>query len=105
MRAALAGAGLIAGRREGRNLFYSPNLIRAELAEVHAPLRRAGRPVLEEGATACCYARSEKSWVDDPQGVRWETFFTTRQGTVFGHDPVGAGETESAASSCCARSC
>jgi hypothetical protein len=47
---------------------------RAELAEVYERLRRAQGPVIEEGETTCCYARSEKSWIDDPQGVQWETF-------------------------------
>jgi catechol 2,3-dioxygenase-like lactoylglutathione lyase family enzyme len=56
---------------------------RAELAEVYERLRRAGRPVIEEGETTCCYAPSEKSWIDDPQGVQWETFLTTGQSTVY----------------------
>jgi catechol 2,3-dioxygenase-like lactoylglutathione lyase family enzyme len=43
---------------------------RSELEEVYARLQRAGRPVLEEGATTCCYAQSEKSWTSDPQGVQ-----------------------------------
>ena len=50
---------------------------RGELAEVYERLRRAQRPVIEEGETTCCYAHSEKSWIDDPQGVQWETFLTT----------------------------
>ncbi len=37
-----------------------------ELAEVYARLQKADAPVLEEGATVCCYAQSEKSWVSDP---------------------------------------
>ncbi len=45
-----------------------------ELAEVYGRLDAAGRPVLEEGATTCCYAKSEKSWISDPDGVVWETF-------------------------------
>lgn len=78
---------------------------RSELEEVYARLRRAARPVIEEGATTCCYAQSEKSWIDDPQGVQWETFLTTGESTVYGHDPVRAGELETATSSCCAPSC
>ena len=50
---------------------------RRELEEVYERLKRAERPMLEEGTTTCCYARSEKSWIDDPQGVSWETFLTT----------------------------
>ena len=59
---------------------------RAELEEVYARLERAEGPVLQEGATACCYAQSEKSWIEDPQGVKWETFLTTGESTVYGHD-------------------
>jgi len=75
----------------------------AELDEVYARLKRAERPVLEEGATTCCYAQSEKSWIEDPQGVQWETFLTTGESTVYGHDPVRvAAPAQAAKSSCCA---
>jgi catechol 2,3-dioxygenase-like lactoylglutathione lyase family enzyme len=60
----------------------------AELADMYSRLQRAEAPVLEEGATTCCYARSEKSWIADPQGVRWETFLTTGESTVYGGDPA-----------------
>ena len=63
---------------------------RAELADVYSRLQRAEAPVLEEGATTCCYAKSEKSWIEDPQGVQWETFLTTGESTVYGSDPVSA---------------
>jgi catechol 2,3-dioxygenase-like lactoylglutathione lyase family enzyme len=59
---------------------------RAELAEVYARLKSAEAPVLEEGATTCCYARSEKSWIEDPQGIKWETFLTTGEATTYGSD-------------------
>lgn len=55
-----------------------------ELAEVYARLDRADAPVVEEGATTCCYAKSEKSWVTDPQGVVWETFLTHGESTTYG---------------------
>ena len=48
-----------------------------ELKEIYARLQRAGGTVLEEGQTSCCYAKSEKSWIDDPAGISWETFHTT----------------------------
>jgi len=70
---------------------------RTELADVYSRLKRADAAVLEEGATTCCYAKSEKSWVTDPQGVQWETFLTTGESTVYGADPV-----EHLASPCCA---
>jgi catechol 2,3-dioxygenase-like lactoylglutathione lyase family enzyme len=74
-----------------------------ELQDVYGRLRKADAPVLEEGQTTCCYARSEKSWIADPQGVVWETFHTTGEATHYGGDPaleslesVRANEAESA---------
>jgi catechol 2,3-dioxygenase-like lactoylglutathione lyase family enzyme len=65
---------------------------RAELAELYQRLRRVELPVIEESETTCCYARSEKSWIDDPQGVQWEMFLTT------GESPLYAAESKTA---CC----
>ena len=70
----------------------------SELAEIFARLDHAERPVLREGATTCCYAKSEKSWVEDPQGVQWETFLTTGESTVYG----GAAVEGARAKPCCA---
>lgn len=60
-----------------------------ELREVYARLRQAGGSVIEQGETACCYARSEKSWIDDPAGIAWETFYTSGESTTYGD---GTGE-------------
>jgi catechol 2,3-dioxygenase-like lactoylglutathione lyase family enzyme len=59
-----------------------------ELAEVFGRVNHTQRPVLEEGRTTCCYAKSEKNWVEDPQGVQWETFLTTGESTTYGGEPV-----------------
>lgn len=58
-----------------------------ELAEVYSRLKAANRPVLEEGATTCCYAKSEKSWIADPDGVVWEAFLTSGGNTTYGGSP------------------
>jgi len=76
-----------------------------ELTEVYERLRPAERPVIEEGETTCCYARSEKSWIDDPQGVQWETFLTTGESTVYGSDRIQPKAQSQSATSCCAPSC
>jgi hypothetical protein len=55
-----------------------------ELQEVYGRLEKADRPVLEEGMTTCCYAKSEKSWISDPSGVPWETFHTVGESTTYG---------------------
>ena len=55
-----------------------------ELQEVYARLHQASDNVIEQGKTACCYAQSKKSWIDDPAGIAWETFFTTGESTDYG---------------------
>lgn len=57
-----------------------------ELKEVSARLKTANMEVFDEGATTCCYAKSEKAWVVDPQGLAWETFLTTGESTSYGDD-------------------
>jgi catechol 2,3-dioxygenase-like lactoylglutathione lyase family enzyme len=79
---------------------------KSELHEVYARLRRAGGTIVEQGDTACCYAKSEKSWIDDPAGIAWETFHTTGESTDYGD---GTGENDArvahskppAAKACC----
>ena len=78
---------------------------RAELEEVYERLRQAERPVIEEGETTCCYAHSEKSWIDDPQGVQWETFLTTGQSTVYGTDEIRPKAQKRAENACGSTSC
>jgi hypothetical protein len=56
----------------------------AELGVIFERLAEANRPTLSEENTTCCYARSEKQWVADPQGVIWETFYTHGESTVYG---------------------
>jgi hypothetical protein len=71
-----------------------------ELREVYGRLEQANRPVLEEGSTTCCYARSEKSWITDPQGLSWETFLTFGDSTIYG-DSVDLGPIRTASVACC----
>ncbi len=74
-----------------------------DLQEVYDRLKAADRPVLEEGATTCCYAKSEKSWIADPQGVVWEAFFTNGEATVYGDSPeLSALSANAAEATCCA---
>ena len=75
-----------------------------ELQDVYGRLRQAGSAVLEVGPTTCCYAKSEKSWIDDPTGISWETFLTSGESTVYGDSSKeNSGEAHIAhAKSCCA---
>ena len=58
-----------------------------ELAELKARAEAADLTLLDEGETTCCYARSEKYWVTDPQGIAWEQFHTLHDIPVFSEDP------------------
>ena len=74
-----------------------------ELSEVYGRLKAADRPVLEEGRTTCCYAKSEKSWIADPQGVVWEAFFTNGEATLYGDNvDLSAISANAAEATCCA---
>ena len=74
-----------------------------ELVDVYDRLKVADRPIVEEGSTTCCYAKSEKSWISDPDGVVWEAFHTTGDATVYGSNPeLAALSANAAAETCCA---
>lgn len=69
-----------------------------ELAELAGRLKAAGETTFDQDAATCCYARSDKAWVSDPSGLRWETFHTFGEATSYGEDDVPAMDT---ASACC----
>lgn len=58
----------------------------AELGELSNRLKAAGAETFDQEATTCCYAQSDKSWVSDPAGLRWETFYTFGEATTYGED-------------------
>lgn len=70
-----------------------------ELAELATRLKAAGETTFDQEATTCCYAQSDKSWVTDTAGVRWETFYTHGEATAYGEDEVLP---EASSSACCA---
>jgi len=65
-----------------------------DLAALRAAAVRADMALLDEGTTTCCYARSDKYWVTDPQGVAWEQFRTLDSIPTFS-------ETRATAGPCC----
>lgn len=67
------------------------------LEELKTRAQNADAALLDEGETSCCYARSEKHWVTDPQGIAWEHFHTLGGIPVFNE-----GEKVAAGSACCA---
>ncbi len=60
----------------------------AELVELAERLKAAGAETFDQTAANCCYARSDKTWVNDPAGLRWETFHTLGEATIYGEDVV-----------------
>lgn len=76
-----------------------------ELEEVYSRLSAADRPVLDEGATTCCYAKSTKRWIADPQGVVWETFLTSGESVDYGIGPelsrIAAASDDAVSTACC----
>jgi catechol 2,3-dioxygenase-like lactoylglutathione lyase family enzyme len=70
-----------------------------ELAELKARAAAADMALLDEGQTTCCYARSDKHWITDPQGIAWEHFHTLGDIPVFSDGQAGS---EGQASACCA---
>ena len=69
-----------------------------ELAEVHARLAPMKADIQPELGTACCYAKSDKYWITDPQGIAWETFHSLESIPMFGGSREDGGE----AAACCA---
>lgn len=55
-----------------------------ELQSVYSNMELAKGKIFEEGECTCCYAKSQKSWITDPQGVDWEAFYTHGSATVYG---------------------
>ncbi len=68
-----------------------------ELLELKQRAQTADMALLDEGQTTCCYARSEKHWVTDPQGIAWEHFHTLGNIPVFREK-----RDEPVAAACCA---
>ena len=51
-------------------------------------LESAALPVFDEGETVCCYAKSDKTWVQDPAGIAWETYRTMEDAQIYGENPA-----------------
>jgi len=73
----------------------------AELGELAGRLKVAGAETFDEADTTCCYARSDKSWVSDPAGLRWETFHTFGEATTYGESQALAALDAAGKAGCC----
>ncbi|TAM49499.1 MAG: glyoxalase/bleomycin resistance/dioxygenase family protein [Paraburkholderia sp.] len=70
----------------------------ADLAELAQRAKAADMALLDQGETTCCYARSDKHWIVDPQGIAWEHFHTLDNAPVFGE---GSQQSPSSRASVC----
>jgi hypothetical protein len=66
-----------------------------ELTELRDRLKGGDMAVVEEGETVCCYARSDKSWIQDPAGIPWEAYRTMEDAQLF------SGPAEQIERACC----
>jgi len=67
-----------------------------ELAALQSRLQAAMIPGVVQEGTACCYARSDKYWTLDPQGIAWEVFHTLDSLPTFNE-----GNTAGTGQGCC----
>ena len=61
-----------------------------ELAELKQRIDAAGMAALTEEGATCCYARSDKHWVQDPSGIAWETYHTLDSAPTYNDAPAAA---------------
>lgn len=67
-----------------------------ELEAIKARLQNAELSLVSEEGTTCCYAKSDKHWVQDPSGIAWETYRTLDSAPTFGGQETAASD-----SACC----
>jgi len=60
----------------------------SELDDVRGRLKNADMQTFGEGETTCCYAKSDKTWVEDPSGIAWETYMTLADAPTFKETPA-----------------
>jgi len=80
----------------------------AELETLHVRLNKAGETVVAEEGVDCCYAKSDKYWVQDPSGINWENFRSLGEAPTLACDTKPAPAAAAAAAetrSCCAPAC
>ena len=72
----------------------------AELEDLGSRLAQADVAVTEQKGASCCYAKSDKYWTIDPQGIAWESFHTLDSAPVYGKD-AGVREVQPKKAACC----
>lgn len=73
-----------------------------ELAQMRGQVAKAEIAAQDQTGAACCYARSDKYWITDPQGIAWETFHTLDTVPVYGATGRPVDEKTEHKAACCA---
>ena len=71
-----------------------------ELEDLGSRLAQADVAITEQKGASCCYAKSDKYWTIDPQGIAWESFHTLDSAPVYGKD-AGVREVQPKKAACC----
>jgi catechol 2,3-dioxygenase-like lactoylglutathione lyase family enzyme len=76
----------------------------AELAQLRSQLAQADVAITDQSNATCCYAKSDKHWTIDPQGIAWESFHTLESAPRYGDDRIGDARlpVREAKAACCA---
>jgi len=60
----------------------------SEMSALRERIKQADLSTFDEGETTCCYAKSDKTWVQDPNGLAWETYHTMGEVEFFNDAPA-----------------
>ena len=79
----------------------------SELEDIRQRLKNADMHTFAEGETTCCYSKSDKTWVEDPSGIAWESYQNMEESEFFNDGLPGENAcctpdaTETEKSGCC----
>ena len=80
-----------------------------ELEDIHTRLQSADTSITAEKGANCCYAKSDKYWVQDPTGIAWESFRSLDTIPFYGEQShigaEGAEGAEAAEGGACGTAC
>lgn len=71
-----------------------------ELSDLRNHMSQANISAHDEGETTCCYAKSEKSWVTDPNGIAWEAYHTMADAQIYSNESTLPADNDTN-SACC----
>jgi catechol 2,3-dioxygenase-like lactoylglutathione lyase family enzyme len=76
-----------------------------EVTQATERLKDAGMAALVEDESTCCYAKQDKVWAVEPDGLRWEWYRVLEDSDTFGAAPAvledATNEQEARVEGCC----